>query len=308
VLFTVDLPIGSTFYTSGEVVDKEEQPQVKTTFSQVAEPPKATEVLTGKNAKERKQVLVIEDHQDLSYFIAGILKNEYKVSQSKDGVEGLERAIKEIPDLVISDIMMPRMDGYILCQNLKNDVRTSHIPVILLTAKADVYSKIEGLETGADDYLTKPFNEQELLARVKNLIRQREKLKEIFAQNIQVAPQALAVSSQDQRFLQKVMKITEDQLSNPQFGVEDFCRKIGMSRAQLYRKLHALTGFSANEFIREMRLKQAAALIEQQFGSITEIAYETGFTTLSYFSMRFQQRFGKYPKAYSQSFNHHLKS
>ncbi len=308
LLFTVDLPIGSAYYTSAEIVDKEEQSQVKTTFRQVAAPPKATEVETDKNAKKRKQILVVEDHQDLSHFITGILKNEYKVSQSKDGVEGLERALKEIPDLVISDIMMPGMDGYSLCQNLKNDVRTSHIPVILLTARADVYSKIEGLETGADDYLTKPFNEQELLARVKNLIRQREKLKEIFAQNIQVAPQELAVSSQDQRFLQRVMEITEDQLSNPHFGVEDFCRKIGVSRAQLYRKLHALTGFSANEFIREMRLKRAAALIEQQFGSITEIAYETGFISLSYFSTRFQQRFGKSPKAYSKPFNHNLKS
>jgi len=299
--FTVDIPVGSAYYTSGEIVNQTEFPPVKAIVNPVSESSLKREVLTDKKAKGRKRVLVVEDHQDLRQFISGILQNDYKVSQASEGAEGLERATEEIPDLIISDIMMPKMDGYTLCENLKSDVRTSHIPVILLTAKADVFSKVEGLETGADDYITKPFHESELLARVKNLIRQRDQLKGLFAQNIQVAPQELTVNSQDQRFLERAMEIAEEQLANPQFGVSDFCQQIGMSRPQLYRKLNALTGFSANEFMREMRLKRATSLLDQQFGSVTEIAFETGFSSLSYFSKCFHRRFGVSPKEYNKT-------
>ncbi|QHT70733.1 AAA family ATPase [Rhodocytophaga rosea] len=308
--FIVDLPVGAAHFTAGEKAGKEGDDQPVNVIAQeepIQSQSEKAVSLPGKKSRGKKQLLVVEDHPDLSRFMVGILSKDYFVSQARDGVEGLAQAIKEIPDLIISDIMMPHMDGYALCQQLKNDERTSHIPIILLTAKADVYSKITGLETGADDYLAKPFHEQELFARIKNLIRQREKLQEKFAQNIHLAPRELSIPSQDQRFLQKVMEITETELSNPQFGVEKFSQEIGMSRAQLYRKLHALTGFSPNEFLQEYRLKRAASLIENQFDNITQIAFETGFTSPSYFAKCFQQRFGTTPKAYSKSVTGHTK-
>jgi AraC-like DNA-binding protein len=193
------------------------------------------------------------------------------------------------------------MDGFELCAKLKTDERTSHIPVILLTARASEGSKLEGLETGADDYLVKPFNVKELKVRVKNLIEQRRKLRERFNRDLTLSPRDIAVTSADERFLQKAVEIIENRIKDPAFSVERFSKEIGMSTSQLYRKILALTNQSPVEFIRIYRLKLAASLLKQKYGNVAEITYEVGFNNLSYFSKCFRKFYGKSPSEYSRS-------
>lgn len=208
-----------------------------------------------------------------------------------------------MPDLIISDIMMPELDGLSLCEKLKTNERTSHIPVILLTARADTASKMAGLETGADDYLTKPFQVEELLMRIRNLIEMRRKLRERYRRSLILQPSEVVVTSVDEKFLQKVMGIMEANLSNSEFDVEMFSREIGMSRVQLHRKLKALTDQPASEFIRTFRLKRAASLMAQQAGNISEVAYAVGFNSIAYFTKCFKEHFGQRPSEFISGLN-----
>jgi signal transduction histidine kinase/ligand-binding sensor domain-containing protein/DNA-binding response OmpR family regulator len=243
-------------------------------------------------------VLIVEDNTDLRRFICEILRPNYLLLEAADGVEGLARAQAKVPDLIVSDVMMPRMDGFQLCEKLKTDEITSHIPVILLTARANRESKLAGLETGADDYLIKPFDAEELRVRIKNLITQRRQLRARFSQKLLIEPHEMAVTSADERFLQRALNLIEEKMADPDFNVEEFSRRIGLSRSQLHRKLDALTGQSATEFIRLIRLKRAASLIKQGYGNISEIAFEVGFNHLSYFTQCFRKEFGVNPKDY----------
>jgi DNA-binding response OmpR family regulator len=201
--------------------------------------------------------------------------------------------------------MMPVMDGYELCQKLKTDEKTSHIPVILLTARADMDSKIEGLETGADDFISKPFEQEELLVRIKNLIIQRSKLKERFMTNAaQIGLKELlqmpetGIGSMEQQFMLKAVNIVSENLPDPEFSVRLFADTMNMSRMQLHRKLVALTGQPAQVFIRTLRLKKAASLLAQKRGNVTEVAYEVGFNNLSYFARCFKDEYGISPSEY----------
>ena len=229
-------------------------------------------------------VLVVEDENDIRNFIKENLGKEYKVLESENGKDGLIKSIEHIPDLIISDIIMPEMNGIELCKNVKTDERTSHIPVILLTAKSSVENKLEGLETGADDYLTKPFHISELKVRVSNLIEQRRKLRERFRREILLEPKDIAVTSADEKFLYRVSNIIEKHIADYNFTVDNFAREIGMSRMQLHRKLNAVTGLAASDYIRNFRLKRAANLLKGKHGNIGEIAYDVGFNNPSYFS------------------------
>jgi len=193
---------------------------------------------------------------------------------------------------------MPEMDGIELCSQLKTDETTSHIPVILLTARANRESKLEGLSTGADDYLIKPFNAEELKVRVKNLIDQRKLLQQRFSKTVVLKPRDIAINSMDEVFLEKVMAIIEKNMDNADFSVEDFQKAIGMSRMQLHRKLKALTNHSTTEFIRIQRLKRAASLLEQNGGNVSEVCYQVGFNSLSYFTKMFKEQFGVTPSKY----------
>ena len=215
--------------------------------------------------------------------------------EAANGRAGLEMAREAVPDLVISDIMMPEMDGFQFCQTLKSDEKTSHIPVILLTAKAGEESRITGLETGADDYLTKPFNARELLARVRNLIDLRRSLRRRFSGEMLLQPQEVAVTSQNAAFLTRALNLLETHLEDEQFGVKAFSEALGMTERQLQRKLRALVDQSPNEFIRIFRLQRARQLLEQNAGSVSEIAYRVGFNNLSYFAKSFREQFGKLP-------------
>jgi AraC-like DNA-binding protein len=196
--------------------------------------------------------------------------------------------------------MMPEMDGFELCQKIKSDERISHIPIILLTAKADLDSKIDGLEFGADDYVTKPFEARELQIRSKNLIEQRRKLREKFTTLMELQPKEIAATSVDEEFLKRLMNVFEDNISEPDFSTEQCAREVGMSRSSLNRKLQALTNQSTHEFIRSLRLKRAAQLLKKATGSVTEIAYSVGFNNVSHFSKIFRQQFGQLPRDFAK--------
>jgi len=250
-------------------------------------------------------ILIVEDNSDLRLYIRGYLDQTYRVIEASDGKIGLEQAIENIPDLIISDVMMPEMDGFELSAKLKNDERTSHIPVILLTARASMESKIEGLETGADDFLTKPFDPQELLVRIRNLIDQRQKLKDIYVKEsgagrflVSEKP-AGELLSMDEQFLRKVKRIVENHISESAFGVEDFAFEVNLSRVQLHRKLKALIDLSASDYIRTLRLNKAAELIAHKTANIAEIAYDVGFTNPSHFSESFKKHFGVLPSEFN---------
>lgn len=243
-------------------------------------------------------VLIVEDNQELLLFLAQSLQGQYRILQAENGQEGLRMATATPPDLIVSDVMMPAMDGVSLSEQLKNDERTSHIPIVLLTARADSESKISGLQTGADAYLTKPFDMKELRVRMEQLIEGRKKLRERFSRSLSLKPSELAVTSTDEKFLKKAMAILEENLDNTDFDVEAFSRDIGMSRTNLHRKLKALTDCSATEFIRIVRLKRAMYLLEQKAGNVSEVAYAVGFNSISYFNKCFKKQFGKTPSGF----------
>lgn len=247
------------------------------------------------------KILVVEDNHDLRQFIIESFDGAYQFIESATGVEGYDKAIHEIPELIISDIMMPEMDGITMSVKIKKDIRTCHIPILFLTAKATEKSKLTGLETGAEDYLTKPFNKAELILKVRNILAARDKLRERLRLELLKEAPSIIVQSSDEQFLVKVKEIVHQRLNDSQLGVDALCDEIGMSRTQLYRKISALTGYSINELIRKFRLKRAAQLLEQHWGGVSDIAYEVGFSNLSYFSKCFKEEFGASPSEYSHS-------
>jgi signal transduction histidine kinase/AraC-like DNA-binding protein/tetratricopeptide (TPR) repeat protein len=243
-------------------------------------------------------VMIAEDNEDMRSFIGDTLKTQFAVVSAEDGIEAFEKIVTQVPDLVITDWMMPRMDGNALCEKLKTHPATSHIPIIMLTAKADQQSKLAGLETGADDYLTKPFDARELRIRVNNLVEQRKKLREIYRQQITLHPKEVSIKSPDAVFLEKVLALLEANHNNALFGVEEFTSEIGLSRMQLYRKLKALTGSSPGDFLRQFRLEKAKQLLRLPGIQVSEVAYQTGFNNLSNFTKAFKEFTGLTPSEF----------
>jgi DNA-binding response OmpR family regulator len=256
-------------------------------------------------------LLIVEDNTDLRLYIRGILDKDYQVMEAGDGRQGLERALEHVPDLVLTDVMMPEMDGYELSRKLKSDERTSHIPVILLTPRASMESKVEGLETGADDFITKPFDPHELQVRIQNLITQRKKLKESYLNELGLPDLAVKgkvnegkLVSLDQRFLLKARTVVEEHLADEKFDIEQFSDEMNLSRTQVHRKLRALINQSATEFIRTVRLNYSRMLLSHKTGNISEIALEVGFSNPGYFSECFRKQFGLTPSAFVNSKKH----
>ncbi|MDZ7362715.1 MAG: response regulator [candidate division KSB1 bacterium] len=246
-------------------------------------------------------ILIVEDNADMRRYLRDYLEQTYSVIEAHNGREGLEKATATIPDLVISDVMMPEMDGYALCRGLKTDEKTSHVPVILLTAKAAPEEKLAGLETGADDYLLKPFEAKELLARVKNLIQLRQKLREKFSSARLQEQMPNLENKLDQAFLQRVQKAVEENMENEKFGVEELAAKLKLSRTQLHRKISALTNQPASLFIRSVRLRHARKMLEQDGNLVNEVAYRVGFSSHAYFTKCFHEEFGCTPKEFVKS-------
>ena len=261
-----------------------------------------------KNEEEKKDedkngnvILVVEDNPDVRRFIRGPLEPEYRIMEAGDGEEGIKTALKIIPDLIISDVMMPKKDGYQLCDALKKDIKTSHIPIILLTAKASEASVVEGLETGADDYITKPFNTKILLTRIRNLIDLRRNLQETVQREMMLRPTEIAVSSMDREFMKQLKTVLDKYTPDSEFGVDQLASLLYMSRATLNRKIKALTGESTNQFIQSYRLKRAAQLLKADFGNVTDVAFEVGFSSTAYFTKCFKDQFHQLPHNYKAS-------
>jgi len=244
---------------------------------------------------EKPILLVVEDSPDLVEYLSAILEKEYQLEVAPNGKEGLKKAFEYIPDLILSDVMMPEMDGLTMLEKLKNDQRTSHIPVVMLTAKADITSKLAGLQRGADEYLAKPFNEDELHMRLKKLIELRKQLRERYT-SMELLPQTnnRAFQAED-TFMMKIRGIMELHLDDDQFGIHELCKEIGMSRAQLYRKFKSLTNKTVNEYLINFRLFKAKEMLLTSGLNVSEVAYEVGFKNLSHFSRAFREVFGQNP-------------
>ncbi|MDP4208748.1 MAG: two-component regulator propeller domain-containing protein [Bacteroidota bacterium] len=249
----------------------------------------------------RNILLIVEDNADVRYFIRSHFEIHYQVHEATDGKEGWQLALKLIPDIIISDVLMPVLNGKELCKKLKKDDRTSHIPVILLTALNSRNSEIEGLETGADDYITKPFDPVILETKVENLLSLRKSLREKYTSEMVLKPSNVTITSPDERFLQKVIDIIEKNIDDPDLDIERFAAAVGTSRMQLYRKISALTDMTVKEFIRNIRLKRAAQLLTQNVMTVSEVAYAVGFRDLSHFRKCFRQQYGMNASEYAGS-------
>lgn len=251
-------------------------------------------------SSERKTILVIEDNDEMRQFIAESLEEQYHILACNNGSDGAESAFTHLPDLVVSDIMMQGLDGLELCTVIKNDKRTDHIPVILLTAKADYSHQLTGVKAGADLYMVKPFSVELLHANIKNLLDSREVMKQKFSKKVMLEPANIVIDSPEEAFIQKVMNLIENNLSGNQFNIPWLAEEMGMSQPVLYKKIRALTNLSVNDFIKSIRLKKAANLLSQKIYNVSEIAYMVGFSDPKYFAKEFKKQFGKSPAHYKK--------
>ena len=253
--------------------------------------------------KERDVVLIVEDNVPLRKFIKDLLKTEYNVLEAGDGKEAMMKALKYVPSLIVSDVIMPVMVGTELCAKIKENIKTSHIPVVLLTSRTSLLYKFEGLESGADDYISKPFDVKEFKLRIRNLIDASHRLRTKFSEEQSFTPNEIVISSLDEQLLKKALQIVEDNISNDQFDIITFSMELGVSRTLLFTKIKAWTNFTPNEFIQEIRMKRAVQLLEQGNLNISEISYQVGFKNPKYFSKCFQKKFGLSPTAYIEKFS-----
>ena len=313
--FTVRLPIGKKHLTQEEMVvdfKNSEDPSRYTHELKFREklgslvPDQIGIELPKLSDKDKQTLLIVEDNMEVRAFIRDLFRENYLIEEASDGMQGWKQAIEIVPDLVISDIMMPEMDGIQLCRKLKTDVRTSHIPVILLTARTTLTIKYEGLETGADDYITKPFSAQFLTLKVKNLIRQRGLLRQHFELESIMMPELLTITSVDERLLKKAMDYIVKHIEDPAINVEKLSQELGLSRVHFYRKIKSLTNLTAVEFIRNVRLKRAGSLLEQGKLSVKEVQHMVGFESADYFRKCFKERFGVSPSEYPVQKNQDL--
>jgi len=284
-VFTVSLPItGYTGALSQQDHGETEMLMYKATEHSHDDTP-------GNIAKRKKTVLVVDDNDDIRFYIKDNLRHNYIVYQAASGREGWRKTEEFQPDLVISDIMMPDMDGITLCRKIKNDPRTSHIPVILLTARSTDDQKLEGFSTGAVDYITKPFSFEILQVRIKNIMAQQESMRKLFQHQIEINPAEIASSPVDEAFIARAVEVVEQNMAETEFSVEDLSKALLMSRVALYKKLLSLTGKAPLDFIRTIRMKRAAQLLEKTQMTVSEIAYEVGFSNPKYFTKYFKKEF-----------------
>jgi ligand-binding sensor domain-containing protein/signal transduction histidine kinase/DNA-binding response OmpR family regulator len=309
--FILRLPMGKAHLQAEEIVAAVEDKQKflrggpgGAVFSKSAPPNRESVPQTRRGQESNKQeqdkpvILVVDDNADVRAYIRGALESRFNIEEAANGQEGIDKAGGIMPDLVISDIMMPGPDGFELCACLKKDIKTSHIPIVLLTAKASETSIVQGLETGADDYIVKPFNAHILVSRVTNLIRLRRQLQEKIQAEMVLQPGEISVSSLDEKFIKEMQAKIEENLSDPEFSVEQLANGLYMSKSSLYRKVEALTGESPQFFIRSYRLKRAAQLLRAKAGNVTEVAFNVGFSNTSYFSKCFKEKFHRLPSDY----------
>lgn len=283
ITFELEIPV---HLVDDDEIDEEE-----------ATPTKEAVTITKKSNEVQPLVLLVEDNVSLLNFMSSLLEDEYKIITAKNGEEGVQTALKKIPDLIITDLMMPKLNGIELCSQLKNDEKTSHIPIIMLTGKTGPENEIAGLQSGVEEYITKPFNPKTFQIRIENILTTRKKLRAHYNKKNVFKPKDIAFTSTDEKFLIKVEGILNDYLQDTNFSAEKFSQLLGMSRMQLHRKLIALTGHNTTAFIRLERLKQAEKLLEKSGLTVAEVAYTTGFNSPSYFIKCYKKTFGKTPTA-----------
>lgn len=306
--FTVKIPLGKTHFAKEEIIENYQNSESINLYKFKDDDIGNSQIILKKKEEILKEagadvpiMLIVEDNKDVLGFLEDHFKNAFVVHTAENGKIGLGKALDLIPDIIISDVMMPEISGTELCSKLKSTEATSHIPVILLTARTPLIYKIEGLETGADDYITKPFSLKIVEARVWNLLELRKQLRERYRKEVSFTPKNIAISSPDEKFIEKVMKFIEDNLGEPTLSVEELGKEIGMSRVTLYRKIKALTNQTTIEIIRNVRLKRAAQFLETGHYNVSEVAYMVGFTDLDYFRKCFKEQFNKTPKDFSNS-------
>lgn len=261
--------------------------------------PTTTVALPHDGNKENEVVLLIDDNAELRAFIRECLDGRYKLLEADNGNDGFSMAIEQIPDIIISDVMMPGLDGLELCRALKKDIRTSHIPVILLTARVNQEQQVEGMQTGADIYITKPFSMQLLEMQTANLLASRAAMRRRFAQQVTLQPRNIEITNNDEAFLNNAIDLIEKYMEDEQFGVAMLSHKLAMSQPVLYKKLKALTDLSVNDFIKSIKLKKAASLLLTKQLNVNEVAFMVGFNDRKYFSREFKKQFGTTPSEYA---------
>jgi DNA-binding response OmpR family regulator/anti-sigma regulatory factor (Ser/Thr protein kinase) len=301
-VFTVNIPTTLSPKSADIVFNVS---QVDTTYEQqdtLLKEPVSTAIEKPQTIYELKNddytLLVVEDNEALRHFMVSELQKTYKVVEAADGIDGLSKARSCVPDLIISDVMMPKMDGYEMCKQLKFELTTSHIPVVLLTAKATEEHRFEGYKAGADEYISKPFNLDFLALRVEQLLKQQQLRKEQFKSNRDINPAAITISSLDEQLLQKALECVERNMANTEYTVFQLSKEMNMDRTVLYKKVHSITGLTPSEFIRTLRLKRAAQLLEQGNYPVAEVSEMVGFKTQRYFSNYFKSTFGILPSHY----------
>ena len=303
--FIVELPAKKELFNEDEILedDSKGKSPLADGVSDIIE---VSEEVTaaGSSSNELPIVLVVEDQLEVRAFLKSVWINKYHFFEAENGKDGIDKALEIIPDLIITDVRMPICDGIELCNRLKTDERTSHIPIILLTAGTGEEDELKGLHSGADDFITKPFKLRILEKRVENLMASRKALRGRYSQEIVLKAKDIAITHTDELFLNRMQKVLDDHLSDPDFNAALFCRALGMSRMQLHRKLLAFTNLSTTAFIRSQRLKQALQILQNSDASVSEVAYAVGFNTPSYFIKCFKETYKKTPSEYFQSSNH----
>ena len=300
--FYIQLLKGKAHFEEGEILERQQDSsdgiQYEVLPEDILKEEEASEV--GAQMYKDATILIAEDNEALCTYLKQVLDKEYTVITAPDGQTAYETALTELPDLIITDIVMPGMTGIELCDKIKTNINTSHIPVLILTARDMLSYEIEGYATGADAYVTKPFSLKLLRTRIKNLILSRRCMKEMFRTQLILEPSEITVSTSDERLLSKCLEVVEMNMHNPEFGVNELGKEVGISRPQLYRKIKSLTGLSAVQFIRSIRLKRAAQILAKDNSSVSEVMYSVGINNLSYFSKIFKEEFGYLPKQFKK--------
>ncbi len=296
--FILQLPLGDYEIKKDELYKQLADKSLQINNLETTEAEEKNTVLSSSGSDNDEIILIVEDNPDVRNYIRELLETGYRVIEASNGEEGVSKAKDEIPDLIITDVMMPEMDGFQFCKKVRNNEKTSHIPLVMLTAKAGFDDKIEGLESGIDAYLTKPFKAKELIVQIDNLLKQRKLLRERFSKSTVIKPSEVSAISADQVFLQKTIQKIENHFGDSQFSVEHLAEHLNMSISQLNRKLNALIGQPSGQLIRSLRLQRAADLLKQNSASVSEICYNLGFNDHAYFSRAFKKQFGCSPSSY----------
>ncbi len=297
--FTVRIPVSKNAYSESEIIDANQETNDEVNIILKSEKKSAINVIKNMgNNSNRPTVLIVEDNKDFREILKDQLINYYQIIDAENGLDAYNITTKTNVDIIVSDILMPKMNGYELCEKIKNNNSTCHIPVILLTAKIKEEDRKKGYQVGADSFITKPFEIETIIFRIHSLLEQRKLLVNKYTNSLNIQPETIEITNENEKFLNNLKKVIEDNISNTEFTVKDLCAQLSMSNSMLYRKVKSLLGISPIDFIRQFRLMRAVQLLENKDLTISEVAYQCGFSDVSYFSKCFKSQFGVIPSKY----------